>query len=994
MKAEISRNSHDPEKRYSGVYQQQGRMLTDADWNELVDILKARLNDALKDVIGSATPRQRKVDILAADEPAGWTIGAGRIYVDGVSAEVSGSSTTVAYTGQRDFPGAPKIGESDYLLYADVWERTVTALEDQQLVDPGLHGADTCARTQTMCQIKWCPDGLDPQAGEQNPAHGNAELTLRLRAGATSSDACDPCADVVAIDEQIGNYLFRVEVHDVQYIDGQPAKGMQSVTLKWSGENGAEQYDVDSVPAAYKDHKWVYEFFDETSEKHLGVHLAGAADFARRGELTEAYPATAPDAFGFVRRWDGYCTVDLKNGKLISGRDRGVTLSTAVDAAKAGFVDIGASLKINLSAMELMLKLSNRRLVAGDYWLAPVREHASDANQLLPDAALPNGIHHHYLTLAKIGGEEIELVSGDDCRRHGFPPLSDIRAEDICVEALCSNLYGDAKTVQQALENLCDIDAADIAYEHECEKGANEKHSSVYDDATSVKDVLDNLCDLHASDIAFTPDCVTLSETGNVQEALSALCARDLGNCCARTVGKGGYYPNLTIAFEDIREEKEVALCLLPGDHEIKVEPDLPMLKVLKMSGAGTDASRVTIVPGAIDLIADVLILRDISFLINRKTGTMTLTTSQLDVQSCSFERLNAGKNAGSVVKVVAKDDKATIQWQNNYVVSLWKQRVFDLGQVFGAGPALPPALRKAIEALAVSDPLADEPAYSKALTEVANGIAGMSFDDRVKFSGELNKQVEKLPGDTSYSIRTGKRLSLSAAATKAGIAGARARVIKPYSAGAPSQIMENAAVTVGVRNPDVANIRTGIDELVRTATTMGYGDCLGIARHLVSGVIRSSQFDGNIVLNADLTNAVDLGAQNPIKRVHPDLEMPLYPGQLDGSLHITGNRCQRLITLLPLSTVNATSGMLGPHGDEYQTLFVSENVLSGIQNSLIAGTLHFQGNQFTDDGEGELMFVISVFGMYTGNGATTEGRVINTILSRNREAANWLTLS
>ncbi len=53
MKTEISRNSHQAKKRYSGVYQQQGRMLTDADWNELVDVFKEQLDDALKDVVGT-----------------------------------------------------------------------------------------------------------------------------------------------------------------------------------------------------------------------------------------------------------------------------------------------------------------------------------------------------------------------------------------------------------------------------------------------------------------------------------------------------------------------------------------------------------------------------------------------------------------------------------------------------------------------------------------------------------------------------------------------------------------------------------------------------------------------------------------------------------------------------------------------------------------------------------------------------------------------------
>jgi hypothetical protein len=53
MKTEISRNSHQPKKRYSGVYQQQGRMLTDADWNELVDVIKEQLDDALRDIVGT-----------------------------------------------------------------------------------------------------------------------------------------------------------------------------------------------------------------------------------------------------------------------------------------------------------------------------------------------------------------------------------------------------------------------------------------------------------------------------------------------------------------------------------------------------------------------------------------------------------------------------------------------------------------------------------------------------------------------------------------------------------------------------------------------------------------------------------------------------------------------------------------------------------------------------------------------------------------------------
>ena len=42
MKTQISRDSFNSDKRYSGVYLQQGRMITDADWNEETEISRRR----------------------------------------------------------------------------------------------------------------------------------------------------------------------------------------------------------------------------------------------------------------------------------------------------------------------------------------------------------------------------------------------------------------------------------------------------------------------------------------------------------------------------------------------------------------------------------------------------------------------------------------------------------------------------------------------------------------------------------------------------------------------------------------------------------------------------------------------------------------------------------------------------------------------------------------------------------------------------------------
>ena len=190
MKTEISRNSHDPEKKYSGVYQQQGRMITDADLNELTDIVKHRLDEALRDVVcivdddgasRGGTPRHCPLKVTGAG-----AIQPGRIYIDGVAAEVLGDpDSPIALDAQPDFPlsggFSPPAAGTSYKLYADVWERVVTSLEDGGLLDSALHGADTCTRTKTMCQVKWCPAAKDPEDKTKNPKKGNAPLTISLK---------------------------------------------------------------------------------------------------------------------------------------------------------------------------------------------------------------------------------------------------------------------------------------------------------------------------------------------------------------------------------------------------------------------------------------------------------------------------------------------------------------------------------------------------------------------------------------------------------------------------------------------------------------------------------------------------------------------------------------------------------------------------------------------------------------------------------------------
>lgn len=264
-----------------------------------------------------------------------------KLYVDGIQGVIRPDAGArlqpdFEYDHQEDFP-APPAPSGDYLLYADVWERTVTHLLDKRLRDEGLHGADTCSRKQTMAQVKWCQQSVDPEQAAQNPPRGNAELTVTLLRKTTEPDPCDPCADQLPVASKVGNYLFRVEVHDF----GPNDDGDPILTLKWSGENGAEQFEalptVEEMPAGFISDKWVYEFFDRTSEKYLGVHFAPPPWKPSRGVITEIKapdnPYTVPPIPGssesktFVRRWDGYCTLNLNTNTLLAGKDKEAELS-------------------------------------------------------------------------------------------------------------------------------------------------------------------------------------------------------------------------------------------------------------------------------------------------------------------------------------------------------------------------------------------------------------------------------------------------------------------------------------------------------------------------------------------------------------------------------------------------------------------------------------------------------------------------------------------
>jgi len=474
MKTQISRASFDAANNYSGVFQQMGRMITDADWNELSELVQFQIMDALQDVIGSGTPRER--GMVKTIAPNTYQLHWGHLYVDGIHARAlpneKSANPQFIFSKQADFPATPALAAGEYRFYADVWERSVTALEDETLLDPGLKGADTCTRTQTMAQIKACATSISINDIQNNtainPAIGTIPVSLALRAGKTVKDPCDPCADELALQDEVGNYLFRIEVHNVEWNSDAVPK-IISITFKWSSENGAEQYVDGETPPGFASSQWCYEFFSGpnanpalhmTSEKHLGHNLTSG--FApTRGQLFSGYPNSKPANLPLVRRWDGF--VQLQNAagvwSVAAGADRGRDLSNSYSDTDHAFIDLTGPVTINLNETVLSFDLANAIALAGDYWQAPVRQVIHTAGSVLLDEALPNGILHHYFVLGRAqiaadGSLSNFIPERSDCTSFDFPPITDITAKDVCYDNTdCDG--PNVRTVQEALDYLC-----------------------------------------------------------------------------------------------------------------------------------------------------------------------------------------------------------------------------------------------------------------------------------------------------------------------------------------------------------------------------------------------------------------------------------------------------------------------------------------------------------------------------------------------------------
>jgi hypothetical protein len=245
---------------FSRVLQQQGRVSLDADFNEHGEIDRHRLRTLARDIIGPCGgPRDAAGFGITVDAGGRLVIGAGRYYVGGLMVE---NERDCPIDDQPDPPKAAvalaeltSIGGRQQ-LYLHVWERTITAAEDAELLEPALGGADTSVRLKAVWQVRFAAPDDDLECDERERA------TLDVRTGERG---------YVGLE----NRLYRVEVLSA---DGGGA------TFNWSRDNASD--DWRKSPAVPIGDGWI------TLEDGIEVAFGGGAPKPGDYWLIPARPST------------------------------------------------------------------------------------------------------------------------------------------------------------------------------------------------------------------------------------------------------------------------------------------------------------------------------------------------------------------------------------------------------------------------------------------------------------------------------------------------------------------------------------------------------------------------------------------------------------------------------------------------------------------------------------------------------------------------------
>ena len=403
MKGDFSRLRFRPDKNYTSVLQQQGRVALDADANE-----QCAINDYLRDtetgdIVGRYGGPVRDEGFQISVQGGALEIGPGRYYVAGILCE---NGQPLPYSEQPFLIDASptdsallnnlRQGSINVIqVYLQVWRRLVTALDDPCLREPALGQADTTARLQTVWRV--VAQGVAPAKSASGASTSSPSLpsatTLDI-AGATLSSVAvfqNCCAAMEKVDQPAGapgtlgartsagsgdctceptpaagyrgleNQLYRFEIHQ----GGNEA----AATFKWSRENASVVVAITSVSGrqvyvdslgfdanlGFSPGQWVeitddsYPFGQNPNQPGDLYQIQAVHPETLSVTMTQPVASVDPSKNARMRRWDQFGSRASSHGvRLFPG----------------SWLDLENGIQV---------QFTSGQYDSGDYWLIPAR---------------------------------------------------------------------------------------------------------------------------------------------------------------------------------------------------------------------------------------------------------------------------------------------------------------------------------------------------------------------------------------------------------------------------------------------------------------------------------------------------------------------------------------------------------------------------------------------------------------------------------------------
>lgn len=467
MKGDFSQWNFKSTDNFSGVLQQQGRVLLDSDWNAQTQINQHWQYTAAQDIIGfgvaaipADTPNAFKV-IKAVpnntNNSVTLTLLPGHAWVDGLLVDLEESCQRIATYLQpplQDPPGDVKSitkGIRDAVIL-EVWQESINGFQlPKTLIEPALGGPDTTERVQTSMALKL----LRLAEGEtcnniRDKLQDNLNNQGKLKVSLQPTEVIAGDCPVVEGGGYTGfeHNLYRIEIASVD---------SDAVQFKWSQFNGGlvgrGKFDA-------KNH------LVKITHNFQAITTAGLDSFYL--EALQYDPTTpATPGLGFWRVIYG-ATVTLNGDNKLELPDT-PTFGTIPSSSESIFFRLWNGIRLisdfgiapsgnNPTQLQYGIRLEFDSPTAtnyrpGDYWIFPVRAGEIENSQVLIDSQPPQGIRYHRVPLAELNWMGDNRVDIEDCR-HIFRPLTN---QKVCCTLLVGDgiqSQGDFNSIQEALDHL------------------------------------------------------------------------------------------------------------------------------------------------------------------------------------------------------------------------------------------------------------------------------------------------------------------------------------------------------------------------------------------------------------------------------------------------------------------------------------------------------------------------------------------------------------